>query len=79
MSAPTASRPLVGHHARHERGVREHDVLFYHALKVSRAVMQLEKGDKVIITGGNGTQTLLPLEPFSEAVSGSAAQTGGGN
>ena len=34
---------------------------------------------KVIITGGNGTQTLLPLEPFSEAVSGSAAQTGGGN
>ena len=28
------------------------DVLFYHALKVSRAVMQLEKGDKVIITGG---------------------------
>ena len=32
---------------------------------------------KVIITGGNGTQTLLPLEPFSEAVSGSAAQTGG--
>ena len=34
---------------------------------------------KVIITGGNGTQTLLTLEPFSEAVSGSAAQTGGGN
>ena len=28
------------------------DVLFYHALKVSREVMQLEKGDKVIITGG---------------------------
>lgn len=28
------------------------DVLFYHALQVSRAVMQLEKGDKVIITGG---------------------------
>ena len=28
------------------------DVLFYHALKVSRSVMQLEKGDKVIITGG---------------------------
>ena len=28
------------------------DVLFYHALKVSRAVMHLEKGDKVIITGG---------------------------
>ena len=34
---------------------------------------------KVIITGGNGTQTLLPLEPFSETASGSAAQTGGGN
>ena len=32
---------------------------------------------KVIITGGNGTQTLLPLEPFSETASGSA-QTGGG-
>ncbi len=32
---------------------------------------------KVIITGGNGTQTLLPLEPFSETASGSAAQTGG--
>ena len=28
------------------------DVLFYHALQVSRKVMQLEKGDKVIITGG---------------------------
>ena len=28
------------------------DVLFYHALQVSRSVMQLEKGDKVIITGG---------------------------
>ena len=28
------------------------DVLFYHALQVSRQVMQLEKGDKVIITGG---------------------------
>ena len=28
------------------------DVLFYHALHVSRKVMQLEKGDKVIITGG---------------------------
>ena len=28
------------------------DVLFYHALQVSRMVMQLEKGDKVIITGG---------------------------
>ena len=28
------------------------DVLFYHALQVSRAVMPLEKGDKVIITGG---------------------------
>ena len=28
------------------------DVLFYHALKVSRAVMQLEKGDKVITAGG---------------------------
>ena len=28
------------------------DVLFYHALQVSRVVMQLEKGDKVIITGG---------------------------
>ena len=24
---------------------------------------------KVIITGGNGTQTLLPLEPFSETAS----------
>ncbi len=28
------------------------DVLFYHALQVSRSVMQLQKGDKVIITGG---------------------------
>ena len=27
-------------------------MLSYHALKVSREVMQLEKGDKVIITGG---------------------------
>ena len=28
------------------------DVLFYHALQVSRSVMQLEKGDKVIFSGG---------------------------
>ena len=40
------------------------DVLFYHALQVSRQVMQLEKGDKVIITGGiingrnNNTNTI---------------------
>ena len=34
---------------------------------------------KVIITGGNGTQTLLPLEPFSGTSAGTAAQTGGEN
>nr|WP_142411624.1 FtsH protease activity modulator HflK [Clostridium sp. Marseille-P7770] len=34
---------------------------------------------KVIITGGNGTQTLLPLEPFSGTSAAAAAQTGGEN
>ena len=35
------------------------DVLFYHALKVSRAVMQLEKGDKVITSQYAGTKVTL--------------------
>ncbi len=34
---------------------------------------------KVIITGGNGTQTLLPLESFSGAAAGNTTQTGGEN
>ena len=34
---------------------------------------------KVIITDGNGTQNLLPLEPFSGTSAGTAVQTGGEN
>ena len=29
------------------------DVLFYHAKKAARAALQLQPGDRIIITGGN--------------------------
>ncbi|MFR6425844.1 MAG: pyruvate kinase [Oscillospiraceae bacterium] len=44
--------PLMGHHARYERGVREHRRAVLPRAAGQPKVMQLEKGDKVIITGG---------------------------